>query len=108
MNNLQVNVQRASSANNSTIPPTPTIIVSETVVHSPTLNTTEERFRKELELDRKDAECELSRYEDTSDLKQLNVQQISFVSRSKRTYISASIPRRYGSQAAFRAHIFIQ
>ncbi|KAG1847021.1 hypothetical protein DFJ58DRAFT_843337 [Suillus subalutaceus] len=42
------------SATNSAIPPTPTIIVSEPA----------ERFRKELELDRKDAECELSRYED--------------------------------------------
>jgi hypothetical protein len=64
MNNLKVNVRRSSSTTNSTIPPTPTIIVSEPVVHSPTLETTEERSRKELELDRKDAECEFSRYED--------------------------------------------
>ncbi|KAG2069637.1 hypothetical protein BDR04DRAFT_675411 [Suillus decipiens] len=38
-------------------------IISEPVVHS-TLETTEERFHKELELDRKDAECGFSRYED--------------------------------------------
>ncbi|KAG2040781.1 hypothetical protein BDR03DRAFT_948504, partial [Suillus americanus] len=64
LNNLKVNVRRSSSATNSTIPPTSTSIVSEPAVHSPILETTEERFRKELELDRKDAECEFSRYED--------------------------------------------
>src|SRR6267154_994950 len=64
MNNLKVTVRRSASATNSTIPPTPTIIVSEPMVHSPTPETMEERFRKELKLDRKDAECEFSRYED--------------------------------------------
>jgi hypothetical protein len=49
-------------------PPTPTIIVSEpTMAHESealALEAMEERIRKDLEDDRKDAEYELSRYED--------------------------------------------
>ncbi|KAG1899694.1 uncharacterized protein F5891DRAFT_1278754 [Suillus fuscotomentosus] len=48
----------------SAIPPTPTIIVSEPVVRSPTLESTEERLRKELEVNKKDAKYEFSRYEE--------------------------------------------
>lgn len=66
-------------APNSTIPPTPTIIVSEPVVRSPTLETTEERSRKELELDRKDAECEFSRYDDEGILHETAEQNTDFV-----------------------------
>ncbi|KAG2365911.1 hypothetical protein BDR07DRAFT_1275833 [Suillus spraguei] len=64
VNTLKVNVRRSSFATNSTIPPTPTIIISEPVVHSLTPETAEEHFCKELKLDRKDAECEFSHYED--------------------------------------------
>ncbi|KAG2035956.1 hypothetical protein BDR03DRAFT_960909, partial [Suillus americanus] len=104
---------------------------SETVAHSPTLKTTEGRFRKEFELDRKDAECELSRYEDagvlfktaerTTDIIRfweiyfcLQFIRLTGIMLAKRTYISASISRRYGRPAcssficAFGAQIFIQ
>ncbi|KAG2044497.1 hypothetical protein BDR03DRAFT_1039897 [Suillus americanus] len=50
----------------------------------PTLGATEERFRKELELDRKDAECEFSRYED----------EISFVSGRIPDFSLAGLPVR--------------
>jgi hypothetical protein len=65
MNNLDVTVRRSSSA--SSIPSTPTIIVSESTMPFPTPEAAadlEERTRKDLELDRKDAELELHRYED--------------------------------------------
>ncbi|KAG2116461.1 uncharacterized protein F5147DRAFT_758107 [Suillus discolor] len=62
-----------TTSSTSTIPPTP-IIVSETMMRSPTPETTEERIRKELEQDRKDAECELKMQVYNS--KRLNAQQI--------------------------------
>ena len=48
----------------ATVPPTPTIIVTEPMTHSLVSETAEERARKDLEHDRKDAERELYRYED--------------------------------------------
>jgi hypothetical protein len=48
----------------ATVPPTPTIIVTEPMTHSLVSETAEERTRKDLEHDRKDAERELYRYED--------------------------------------------
>ncbi|OAX38341.1 hypothetical protein K503DRAFT_770585, partial [Rhizopogon vinicolor AM-OR11-026] len=55
MNNPSITVRRSTSA---TVPPTPTIIVTEPMTHSLTLETAEERTRKDLEHDRKDAKCE--------------------------------------------------
>ena len=63
MSNLNVTMRRSASIA-STIPPTPTIIVSEPPIHSPVAETAEEHIRKDLEHDRKDAEHELNRYED--------------------------------------------
>ncbi|OAX32844.1 hypothetical protein K503DRAFT_776254 [Rhizopogon vinicolor AM-OR11-026] len=53
MNNLNVTVRHSTSA---TVPPTPTIIVTEPMTHSLTSETAEERIHKDLEHDRKDAE----------------------------------------------------
>lgn len=89
MNNLKVNVRHSSSTTNSTIPPTPTIIVSEPVVHSPTLKTTEDRSRKELELDRKDAECEFSHYDDESiqhETAERNTEIVHFWEKKEHTF----------------------
>jgi hypothetical protein len=63
MSNLNVTMRRSASIA-STIPPTPTIIVSEPPIHSLVAETAEEHIRKDLEHDRKDAEHELNRYED--------------------------------------------
>jgi hypothetical protein len=66
MNSLNVTTRRSASATSAH--PTPTIIISEpTMTHESeglALETMEERIRKDLEDDRKDAEYELSRYED--------------------------------------------
>jgi len=62
MNNLNITVRRSTSAN---VPPTPTIIVTEPMTHSLASETAEERTRKDLEHNRKDAERELYRSEDT-------------------------------------------
>jgi hypothetical protein len=63
---LDVTIRRSASATSA--PPISTIIVSEpTVAHESealALEIMEERVRKDLEDDRKDAECELSCYED--------------------------------------------
>lgn len=133
MSNLKGNVQCSSQASttNSTIPPAPTIIVSEPVVHSPTLETTEERSRKELKLDRKDAECEFSRYEDAGILHETAERNTDIVCfwevcdifllvihklnryHARKKNIHSRL-RRYGCSACssfictFRAHIFIQ
>jgi hypothetical protein len=62
MNNLNITVRRSTSAN---VPPTPTIIVTEPMTHSLASETAVERTRKDLEHNRKDAERELYRSEDT-------------------------------------------
>jgi len=49
----------------ATVPPTPTIIVTEPMTHSLASDTAEERTCKDPEHDRKDAEHELYCYEDT-------------------------------------------
>lgn len=62
MNKLNVTVRRSASIpTTSATPLTPTIIVSEPTTAPETV---QELIRKELEQDRKDAECEFSRYED--------------------------------------------
>lgn len=77
-NNLDVTVHRSpSTIDTSTIPPTPTVIVSEPMTHSPAPQTAEEGIRKEPGQDGKDAVYEFSCSE-----KRLSAQPILFVVRS--------------------------
>ncbi|KAJ8584112.1 hypothetical protein M405DRAFT_866488, partial [Rhizopogon salebrosus TDB-379] len=64
MSNLNVTVRRSAPATN-TVPPTPTIIVTELTMQSLASETVEECTRKDLAHDRQDAEREFYRYEDT-------------------------------------------
>ncbi|KAG2363153.1 hypothetical protein BDR07DRAFT_1483987 [Suillus spraguei] len=107
-NNLDVTVHRSpSTIDTSTIPPTPTVIVSEPMTHSPAPQTAEEGIRKEPGQDGKDAVYEFSCSE-----KRLSAQPILFV-QLKHTFpllfcVAVDVLPASFKICVFRAHTFIQ